>query len=194
MANYSSLPDHELLQLLKGSDHSAFNEIYHRYFHLTYVHAYKKLRDEEQAKDLIQELFATLWFKRDLDLPPTNLPAYLFTAVRNKIFDLFAHEQVKTKHFDSLKEFIQVNASVPTDHLVRERELSAYIERSIQQLPVKMRQVFEMSRKEQLSYKEIAAQLNTTENNVSKQVNNALRLLKTKLGMLLCLLFTVLFH
>jgi RNA polymerase sigma-70 factor (family 1) len=184
MDSYKALSDNELLLLLKGSDHSAFNEIYRRYFYLSYVHAYKKLRDEEQAKDLIQDLFATLWFKRDFDLPSTNLPGYLFTAVRNKIFDLFAHEQVKAKHIDSFKAFVQTNTSVPTDHLVREKELSAYIERSIRQLPLKMRQIFEMSRKEQLSYKEIAEQLNTSENNVSKQVNNALRILRTKIGIL----------
>ncbi|MET3501351.1 RNA polymerase sigma-70 factor (ECF subfamily) [Mucilaginibacter rubeus] len=187
MGAYSTLSDNELLELLKGSDHSAFNEIYHRYFYLLYVHAYKKLSDEEQAKDLIQDLFATLWFKREFDLPSTNLPGYLFKAIRNKIFDLFAHEQVKAKHIDSLKDFVHMGTSVPTDQLVREKELSAYIERSIQQLPVKMRQIFEMSRKEQLSYKEIAEQLNTSENNVSKQVNNALRILRTKIGILIAI-------
>ncbi|MEB0280700.1 RNA polymerase sigma-70 factor [Mucilaginibacter sp. 10B2] len=185
MQEYKSFSDNELVQLLKQSDHSAYNELYHRYFYLTYTHTYKKLRDEEQAKDIVQEVFVALWFNREYKLPDTNLAGYLFTAVRNKIFDLFAHEQVKTKHLDSLKDYERTHQSVPTDYLIREKDMNAYIEKSIQALPLKMKQIFEMSRKEHLTYKEIAEQLDVTENNVSKQVNNALRILRTRLGLLI---------
>jgi RNA polymerase sigma-70 factor (ECF subfamily) len=187
--NYKALSDNELLQLLKESDHSAYNEIYYRYFYLLYVHAYKKLHDEEQAKDVVQDVFANLWFKREFSLPSSNLAGYLFTAVRNKIFDLFAHEQVKTRHLDSLQAYLSRNTSTPTDHRVREKELKAYIEKEIRSLPPKMRRMFEMSRLEDLSYKEIAEQLETSENNVSKQVNNALKVLRTKLSGLMFFLF-----
>ncbi|AMR29938.1 hypothetical protein A0256_00165 [Mucilaginibacter sp. PAMC 26640] len=184
MQEYKTLSDNELIQLLKQSDHSAYNEIYHRYFYLTYTHAYKKLRDEDQAKDIVQEVFATLWFNREYNLPDTNLAGYLFTAVRNKIFDLFAHEQVKTKHLDSLKDYERTHQSVPADHLIREKEMNAYIEKSIQALPNKMKQIFEMSRKEHLTHKEIAEKLSTSENNVTTQISNALRILRTKLGII----------
>lgn len=189
MDNYSTLSDSELLQLLKQSDHSAYNEIYHRYFYLLYVHAYKKLRDEEQAKDVVQDVFATLWIKRDFDLQVKNLAAYLFTATRNRIFDLFAHEQVKTRHLDSLKEYLSWNTNPPTDHRIRENNLKVYIRQQIDALPPKMRKVFELSRMEELSYKEIAEQLHTSENNVSKQVNNALKVLRTKLSGLMFFFF-----
>ncbi|MCR8562011.1 RNA polymerase sigma-70 factor [Mucilaginibacter sp. BJC16-A38] len=185
MIDYKTLSDSTLLQLLKESDHAAYTEIYHRYFYLLYVHAYKKLRNEEQAKDIIQDLFATLWFKRESGLPDSNLAGYLYTAVRNKIFDLFAHQQVESKYIDSLKDYLSNHSSAPTDHLVRENQLKAYIEQSIQALPAKMRVIFEMSRQENFSHKEIAQQLNVSENNVSKQVNNALRILKTKLGIII---------
>lgn len=191
MGAYPSLSDTDLLQLLQESDHSAYTEIYHRYFYFIYTHAYKKLRDEEQAKDIVHDVFATLWFKRNFNLPTSNLVGYLFTAVRNKIFDLFAHQQVEAKYADSLKDYLSTHSSVPTDHLVRENQLKAYIEKEIQALPPKMRLIFEMSRKQQLSHKEIAEQLNVSENNVSKQVNNALRVLKTKLGMLAWLLLLI---
>ncbi|WDF78961.1 RNA polymerase sigma-70 factor [Mucilaginibacter sp. KACC 22773] len=189
MGTYSGLSDNELINLIKESDHSAYNEIYHRYFYLIYTHAYKKLRDEEQAKDIVQDIFATIWFKRESDLPKANLAGYLFTAVRNRIFDLFAHEHVKTKHIDSLKDYLNGNAGAPTDHRVRENDMKAHIEKEIRALPLKMRQIFEMSRKANLSYKEIAERLNVSENNVSKQVNNALRVLKTKLNLIIFILF-----
>jgi RNA polymerase sigma-70 factor (ECF subfamily) len=60
--------------------------------------------------------------QKGIQLTPSNLAGYLFTAVRNKIFDLFAHEQVKTRHLDSLKEYLGRNAGPPTDHRVRENE------------------------------------------------------------------------
>ena len=189
MGIYSTLSDNELIQLLKESDHRAYTQIYHRYFYLLYTHAYKKLQYEEQAKDVVQDVFATLWFKRDSDLQMSNLGGYLYTAVRNRIFDLFAREKVKSNYIESLSDYLNTHASQPTDHLIRENQLKAYIEKEIQALPPNMKRIFEMSRKENLSHKEIAEKLNTSENNVSKQLNNALRVLKAKLGVLVYLLF-----
>ncbi|HZW71460.1 MAG TPA: RNA polymerase sigma-70 factor [Hanamia sp.] len=191
MADYKTLSDNELFSLLKESNHAAYNEIYRRYFHILYVHAYKKLRDEDQAKDVIQDLFGTVWFKREHEIQTNNLAAYLFTAIRNKIFDIFAHQQVEAKYVNSLKGYLSTHMSVPTDHLVRENDLKVYIEKEIQALPPKMKLIFQLSRKENLSHKEIAERLKVSENNVSKQVNNALRVLKTKLGIIvyICILF-----
>ncbi len=193
MAVYQTLSDTELTDLLRESNHAAYTEIYKRYFHLLYVHAYKKLRDEEQAKDVIQDLFTNLWIRRDTNFIGTNLGGYLYTAVRNKIFDLFAHEKVKADYVLSLRDFISFGRIANTDHLVREKELKAYIEKEIQALPPKMRRIFEMSRKEQLSHKEIAETLNTTENNVSKQIQNALKVLRTKLGLVMYIYFLMKF-
>jgi RNA polymerase sigma-70 factor (family 1) len=189
MGLYKTISDSELIQLLKESDHAAYTEIYRRYFYLLYVHAYKKLRDEEQAKDIIQDLFTSIWFKREFDLPNTNLAGYLFTAVRNKIFDLFAHQKVEAKYMQSLGEYVQSHKNVSTDQKVRENELMTYIEKQIDALPPKMKLIFEMSRKEHLTHTEIAEKLNTNTNNVSKQLTTALKVLKTKLGTMLILFF-----
>jgi RNA polymerase sigma-70 factor (family 1) len=184
MQDYKTIPDNELIRLLKKSDHAAYTEIYNRYSHLLFVHAYKKLRDENQAKDVLHDVFATLWFSRESDLQLSNLGGYLYTAVRNRVFDLFAHEQVKSKYIDSLNAYLSTRTSMPTDHLVRENDLKVYIEKEIQALPPKMKLMFELSRKENLSHKEIASKLGTSENNVSTQITTALRILRTKLGVI----------
>jgi RNA polymerase sigma-70 factor (family 1) len=189
MNRYSSLPDQELLHLLQEGEQAAYTEIYHRYFHLLYRHAYKKLRDEEQAKDIIHDLFAALWAKRDVKLNTGNLAGYLYTAVRNRIFDFFAHQKVESNYIQSIKSYINTVTSMATDSLIREKQLRDYIEKEIQALPPKMRIIFELSRKENLSHQEIAARLNISENNVSKQVNNAIRILRTKLGLFAYLYF-----
>ncbi len=189
MQNYKNLSDVGLLNLLRESDHAAYTEIYNRYFYLMYTHAYKKLRDEEQAKDVIQDLFTNLWFKREFEIKMNNLAGYLYTSVRNKIFDLFAHQQVEEKYVDSMKSYLAINKSISADYRVRENELRAYIEKEIQKLPPKMKRIFELSRKEQLSHQEIAERLNTTRDNVSTQLTAALRRLKTKLGLIAYIYF-----
>lgn len=181
MQIYSTLSDHELFDLLKKGDKDAYTEIYQRYFRLLYVHAYKKLQDEEEAKDIIQELFTMLWMKREDILIKSNLIGFLYTVTRNRVLDYFAHKDVQSKYVNSLQGYID-QESLKTDHPIREKEFMKFIEQEIQALPPKMRTVFELSRNENRSHKEIAEQLNISEQTVSKQITNALKILRNKLG------------
>ncbi|WP_235884359.1 RNA polymerase sigma factor [Pedobacter hiemivivus] len=175
------MSDAKLVQLLQASDHNAYTEIYNRYFQLLFVHARKKLNDADLAKDILQEIFTKIWMKREIQLTATNLTGYLYTLMKNRILDLYLHQEVKTKYMRAAKSFIVTNKSSGTDALVREKDCSAHINQEIAALPPKMREIFELSRKNQLSYKEIAEKLNTNENNVSKQINNGLKVLKRRL-------------
>lgn len=193
MNNYKKLSDIELIQLLQVSDHGAYTEIYNRYFPLLFVHAVKKIRDEDQAKDILHELFTKLWIRRETKLTNENFAGYLYTLLRNRILDFLGHQHVETKYIIHIKNTSSLNSSTRTDALVREKEMNAYINKEIDALPKKMREIFILSRKEELSYKEIAEKLNTSENNVSKQVNNGLRILKGKLGIFSCFCFLIQF-
>lgn len=72
-----------------------------------------------------------------------------------------------------------------TDHQIRERQLALKIEREISFLPEKMRQIFELHRKEHLTYKEIAEQLDISDKTVKKQVSNALHILRQRLQLVM---------
>ena len=137
----------------------------------------------------------TCWTERwrDMNHVSTNLAGYLYPAIRYRIFDLFAHEKVEAKYLLSINDFISNRSISNTDHLIREKELKAHIEKEIQALPPKMRRIFEMSRKEHLSHKEIAEITETSENNVSKQIGIALKILRTKMGLLMYLYFLIKF-
>lgn len=181
MRSYLFLSDSELFSLLQQGDSNAFATIYKRYSGLLYQHGYNKLRNQEEVRDLIQELFTNLWDKRaDINLT-SNLAAYLYGAVRNKIFNIIAHQQVEKRHLASLGEFVE-QGQVMADHQVRERELHKQIERAVASLPRKMREVFELSRNEHLTHKEIAERLAISDQTVNKQIKNALRVLRSKLG------------
>lgn len=179
--------DSELLLLLKEGDHAAFTEIYKRYSGLLYLHAYKRLKEREEARDIVQELFTLLWKKREEIHIHTGLAGYLYAAVRNRVIKAITRRETESGYYDSLRASIVRGVSV-TDHLARERELAAIIEREIGELPAKMRRIFNLSRRSCLSHKEIAQQLQLSESTVKKQVNNALKVLRAKLETLLFLL------
>lgn len=180
MNAYQEFSDLELMTLISEDDDQAFAEIYQRYKGVLFMHAYRILGSEEETKDVLQELFTALWTKRNSIVLKVSLSSYLYGAIRNRIFDVIAHKKVEERYIDSLAAFIEEGECV-TDHQLRENELAALIEREIALLPPKMRAVFELSRKKNLSYSEIADELHISDKTVKKQVNNALHILRVKL-------------
>lgn len=187
-----TLSDAELVDLLKSGDQLAYTEIYDRYILILLNHAYNKTRDREEAKDIVHEVFTTLWARRENFNCQSNLSGYLYAAVRNNILNQVVHNDVKGKYLASIAQFINYNNSqVITDHLVREHQLSSIIEKEIAELPPKMREVFELSRKQHFSHKQIAEMLEISEQTVSKHVTNALRILRVRLGIFIYLVWLI---
>ena len=183
MSAYSVLSDQELSNLLKQGDHRAFTEIYNRFKAPLYVHAYNKLRNREEAKDLIQELFTALWNNRETLRFGEHLSSYLYTAVRNRVFRSISRLGLEYTYISSIQSSVNQGSCI-TDHRIRENQLQAMIDREINALSPKMREIFLLSRKSNLSHKEIALKLGIAEPTVKKQVNNALKTLRVKLGLL----------
>lgn len=184
MELYPKLPDSDLVRLLKQDDQNAYTEIFNRYKTLLYIFAYKKTNDREEAKDLVHELFMNTWEKRATANMPTGLAPYLFGMLKNRILDLYKHKKVSQRYLDTFQYYLNTDNNA-TDSLVRHNDLNSIIEKEIAALPEKMRQVFEMSRKTNLSRKEIAEELNVSEQTVKSHMYHALKILKTRLGGLL---------
>ncbi|PST82047.1 RNA polymerase subunit sigma-70 [Pedobacter yulinensis] len=191
MPEEKSFTDSALIALLKEGDHAAFKLIYDRYWAVLFLHARNLLRDADEAADVVQELFATLWTKSETIDLRTSLSAYLYRAVRNKVLDHMKHRKISQTYLDSIDAFM-LEQHVTSCDLLREKELAAVIEREVNALPEKMRQVFLLSRRENLSYSHIASQLSISEHTVKSQISNALRILRARLGssylLLLCFL------
>ncbi|WP_367866050.1 RNA polymerase sigma factor [Pedobacter sp. WC2423] len=186
MVDYSDYTDLDLTGLLKSGDQHAFAEIYNRYKFVLYNHAWNKLKSREEARDLIQEVFSMIWDKREVLQIGQNLSGYLYTCVHNQFINRVVHQTVKNKYIDSIKQYIE-RGVVYTDHLVRENMLKEIIDREIDSLPPRMKEVFILSRRQHLSHKEIAKMMNTTEQTVKKQMVYALKILRKKLGLVLFL-------
>ncbi|MFD2872009.1 RNA polymerase sigma-70 factor [Mucilaginibacter ximonensis] len=185
MAALQTLSDQELLSLIAGDGQAAFEELYLRYDALLYSYAYRKLKNKQEAQDVVQEVFIKLWHQRhDFELK-TTLQGYLYKSVLNRVLDVFKHRDVKLAYAN---QYVEVD-SVETDFLVREKDLEALIEREIQAMPPKMREIYILKRKQCLSTKEIAEELGLSEHTVNTQMKRALQHLRVKLGILVYLLY-----
>lgn len=185
--DYALMTDIQLVNRLAGGDKSAFSAIYERYWLVLRRHALRMLQDEEETKDVLQEVFSTLWDKAEQLQFTTSLSSFLYASVRNRILNIIKHRKVAGNYFKDLGAFIE-QGHVTADAAIREKQLAQRIEEEIALLPEKMRQVFELSRKHHLSYQQISEELNITEHTVRKQMSNALKQLRLKLGSL-CVVF-----
>ena len=186
MLAYKNLSDLQLMSLLQKDDHAAYTEIYERYFGLLYLHAKKKVRNKEDARDIIQEVFISIWNRRAYIEAQSEIIPYLYTVLKNKIINWIARQDVNSRFVSHFQNFYRDETCI-TDHKVRESQLAAIIDKEIGELPPRMREIFELSRKAHLSHKEIAQKLDISEQTVKTQVKYALRILKNNLGLMVYL-------
>lgn len=186
--NYNKCSDSELFSLIQEGDGDAFTVIYNRYWGTLFNHVRRMLSDDDLASDIVQDIFVVLWDQKDKLSIHTNISSYLYSAGRNRVITYINRSKLRDLHLNSLKEFIESGVN-STDELTNEKELIEIIEREVKKLPLKMRVVFEMSRKDYLSYNEIAHKLEVTEHTVRKQISNSLKILKSKLRTIINFIF-----
>lgn len=174
------LTDLELTDLIKSGDQRAFTIIYDRYWRLLYGHIFKMLRDEEDSKDILQEVFSNLWLNSEKIPVITNLAGYLYTATRNRVLNAIRKNKYQSDYLESLARY-HTEASDETIQNIECRDLTIIIDKEIASLPPRMRQVFDLSRKENLSNKEIGKLLGISEETVKKQIQNSLRTIRFNL-------------
>nr|WP_121272945.1 RNA polymerase sigma-70 factor [Pedobacter schmidteae] len=181
MSVYSSYTDQELMLLLGQRDELAFAEVYNRHWDMLFQHSKKVLGDVDESKDLVQDLFVAFWDKAGkLDIR-TNLRGYLYKAARNRILNQIRNKKVNHDFIDLI--VAQMDESENTTlEAINERELMILIDQEIALLPPKMKLAFEMSRKDFLSNKEIAAKLGISEDAVKQQISRSMKVLRLKLG------------
>lgn len=172
-----SLSDDELIVLLQDNDVLAFKEIYTRYWYDMYLVTNKRLRSKEASEEILQNFFTTFWLNRKKVTIRSSLKAYLFTAVRYSIIDHLAREATKNNYMELLA-FNPYPSSNATEETVFLHDLEQNIEKILCKLPSKCRAVFELSRRQHKTNKEIAEILMISEKTVENHITNALKLFR----------------
>lgn len=171
-------------KFLKSGLHSknkvVFDFVFQYYYSGLCAFAESILKDEEAVEDIVQDLFVNLWIKGENITINGSLKNYLFSSVRNRCFDYLKHEKVKAKNLINLKPSENTNADTPENWLA-ESELKEIINQSLQNLPPRCKEIFQMSRFEGLKNQEIADKLNLSKRTVELQISNALKVLRKDL-------------
>lgn len=176
---YHERTDETLQQLLKAGDLNAFDEIYRRYWEPLAKYAYNITHSPAEVCDIVQDVFVSLWKRRNEFIPAGPLRPYLYKCVRNlslRYLEKNMHQQRYLQSLNTIAQHVDANPVIA----VETRDLEIKINGAVEKLPEKMRDVFLLSRKQHLSYREIAEQLGIAETTVKKQVNNALKFLKSE--------------
>jgi RNA polymerase sigma-70 factor (family 1) len=184
LAALHTLSDHEWLALLREGDHAALTAIYKRYWQPLYRSAYNLLKDRQACEDIIQEIFVKVWNNRETIEISLSLKAYLYAAMRYEVYRQIRYGTVREDIFDTLHERLQT----PSAHgQLEHKELLAQVNSIVAALPEKCREVYRLSREEQLSHKEIAEKLNISTKTVENHMTKALGHLRASLSSALTL-------
>jgi len=170
----------ELIKKLIDSNEEAFCELYALYKNRLMYFAMKFLKSKEFAEDVFQDAFASVWQNRRFLNPESPFSAYIYTIVRNRILNLLSTFENEKKLKESiLSSAIEIDNE--TSQSILDADLSAIIEKAIENLTPQQSKVFEMSRKQFMSHKEIAAELGISVYTVQQHISTSLRLIRTYL-------------
>lgn len=175
---YKILSDELLVKLLRVGEQEAFEEIYRRYWQKLLRSAQFKIRSKETIEEILQDLFISLWEKRER-VVIENLEAYLNTSLKYLIINQIKKQILEEKFVEYSLKKNELTDDV--DESVAFNELSVAIEKAIGQLPEKTQQIFRLNRLEYKSVKEIAVLLETPERTVEYHITQALRTLRIHL-------------
>jgi len=172
--------DPELILLWQDGHEYAFDLIHRRYSVKLLGIAMQKTGDEDAAKEIVQDVFVTLFKNKASCDKISSLFAYLYVILKNRVLDWHRHNLVHNKYV-AYATSTAIEADFSTQHWIETRELEQQLNAEIEKLPPQCRTVFKLSRQEHFTNREIAAHLEISENTVEQHMRKALRILRTSL-------------
>lgn len=157
-----------------------FEDVYHRYWEKIYAVCYNNTKDVELAKEMVQDIFKSLWERREA-LELDNIEHYLIRSAKFKIFE-FIRNRVTRQKIDEFNYQGCVNSSNCTEEQVYFNELKENVDLLVDTLPCQCKRVYKMSREEGFSNREIAEKLLISERAVEYHITKAMTTLKLKLA------------
>ncbi|MDD2437649.1 MAG: RNA polymerase sigma-70 factor [Massilibacteroides sp.] len=169
--------EHNLLIGLVNGDESSFCELYALYKGRLIYFAMKFLKSTEFAEDVFQDAFASVWESRRFINPNQPFAPYIYTIIKNRILNLLAGIEKETE----LKQKLisnAVNYTQGTENRLLENEYEDLFQKALNTLTEQQRRIFELSRTEQKSHKEIAEELNISVYTVQQHISTSLKTIR----------------
>ncbi|BDX37520.1 DNA-directed RNA polymerase sigma-70 factor [Tenuifilaceae bacterium CYCD] len=186
------LLDKNIVDALRQGDEQVFETIFRTYYERLCNYANTILSDMDEAEEMVQSAFLTVWEKHDTLEIHTSVKSYLYRAVHNSCLNRVKHYKVRKTYGDSVKNQTELLHDDASQDLIGS-ELDAIVANAIDSLPDQCRLVFKLSRFENLTYAEIAEQLGISLKTVENHMVKALKVLREKLKDYLPVLIWLLF-
>lgn len=174
------MDEQNLIQELRKRNRLVFDYLFTFYYSGLCLYAYKYIGDHQYAEDVVQDFFVTLYFESPKLEIRSSLKSYFYVSIRNRCIDWHKHQQAIGKYREAILKKNE-EKEYPTEEMVVESELRAAIEKGMEKLPDRCREIFTMSRIKGFTNQEIADQLNLSKRTVELQISNALRILRSEL-------------
>ena len=174
----------ETLEQLKKGDPKAFELVFRLWYEPLVNFADEYISDIESSRNIVQNIFMRLWEKHSLVDPDSNLKSYMYMATRNSCLSHFRHLRVETAFFEKSRknsENLQLNYEALHELDIEQIDLTKLeklIQETIDSLPERCREVFIMSRYDELKNKEIAEKLNISVKAVEANITRAIAKLR----------------
>lgn len=175
---YSNYTDHELLLLLQQDSVKAFDVIYARYSQPLYLYILSKMDAGEASKDVLQDLFTSLWERRQSLSIHESLKSYLYQSARHKIIDIYRKNSTYRKYLQQLIEHFDVQPGGIAE-LVDTKARTKDVFETINHFPERMKEIFMLSRVEHQTVEQIAVRLGLSQQTVKNQITKALKILRS---------------
>jgi RNA polymerase sigma-70 factor (family 1) len=175
-----SVTGNELAEALRKGDEVVFEMIFKDYYECLCNYANSIISDMDEAEEMVQGTFLALWEKRESIDIHTSVKSYLYQAVHNHCLNRLKHYQVRRLHSEHIKYHADASTE-DSSQLLQGKELEKQIHEAITSLPDQCQTVFKLSRFENLTYSEIAQQLNVSVKTIENHMGKALRILREQL-------------
>lgn len=175
--------DKSQIGLLRQGSEEAFTYLYKQHWTQVYNFSRLYLKDRSTAEEVVQDVFVKIWESREFIREDENFDGLLFIITRNLVFNRNRDEMNRDFYkMTILSAMDEPGSSVEEE--IEANDLRAYIDHLIEELPPRRREIFNLSRREHKSYKEIALLMNISEKTVENQISEALKFLKKNVFLL----------
>ena len=188
-------PDHSHSYIpLHTGDEKAFQDLYDQFAEPVYRYIFSRIRHKSISEEIVQEIFVSLWLRRETLEVTTSIESYLFGAAKYQILNHIRSESVRKKYAADFSLYLSEQTENSAETILALEDLETTIEQRISELPQKCQVAFRMSRMEHASIKAISKHMNISNRTVENYISRALKHLRTSLRGFLSLTLMLLFN
>ncbi|WP_372634396.1 RNA polymerase sigma-70 factor [Fodinibius sp.] len=166
---------------IKGGDRKAFEKLFLRFYEPLCQFSWQFTHSRHISEELVQEVFMAVWKSRKTLDPQKDIKSYLYQSVRNKALNYIEHEQLAEEYNREI-EWLSPAPVTQKHHYGEKSQFEKAAKKAIEHLPDRARQIYKLSRKDGLTYREIADVMDISVKTVESQMSRALKILRNSLS------------